>query len=126
MAQSIGDVIDLMHKQREKIREAEAKANELKEAYREQEEVLEQLMKDANLEKASGKLATAARRSSVVPQVRDWDKFYAFIHRTKSYHLLERRAAAAPYRELLTERKGKDIPGVEPFTKYSISLTTKP
>jgi predicted metal-binding protein len=73
---------------------------------------------------ARGKLASVGINESIVPTVEDWDEFYRFIHRNKGYHLLERRAAAGAYRELLEQRKGKPVPGVVPFKKRTLSLRT--
>ena len=49
-----------------------------------------------------------------------WQKQH--ISRTKAWHLLQRRVSDPAYRELL--ELGKKVPGVEPFNKRTLSVTT--
>lgn len=65
-------------------------------------------------------VATATLTEVVLPQVRDWDAVYEYILRTDSMHLLQKRPAAAAFRELIDA--GESVPGIDPYTKRSISL----
>lgn len=65
-------------------------------------------------------VGTVSIEESVVPQAKDWDAFYKFIGRNKYYHLLERRPSVTGCRELW--EMGKQVPGVEKFTKRSVKL----
>lgn len=120
---SLGKKIDDLHEARAKRLEAEKEIDALKaEEARISEEIMEELNK-AGLKKASGSKATASISSSVVPQVTDWEALTPFILRNKALHLFERRLSAGAFRELLEQRKGKPLPGVEAFTKQRINLT---
>jgi hypothetical protein len=66
-------------------------------------------------------IGTAALKSSVVPNVKDWDAFHQYIAENGYFHLLDRRPNAAGCREAF-ERFGA-IPGVEPFNKRTLSFT---
>jgi hypothetical protein len=77
-------------------------------------------MEEQGSTKVSSALGTAIFAETVVPTVKDWDEFYAWIKSTDSFHLLQRRVAAAAYREML--ETGQTIPGVESFTQKTINL----
>mgnify|MGYP000627332380 CR=1 FL=1 len=55
-----------------------------------------------------------------MPSVTDWDALYAWIKENDAFYLLQRRAAAGPYRELL--QMEQEVPGVEPHIKRSINM----
>lgn len=119
---SIGVKIDHLQKLREQKRALE---EQIKEIAEEMENVEFELLKQMDAEglgKASGHLATVSVSESVKPSVEDWEAFYAYIHRMKYYHLLERRPSVTGCRELL-ETKGK-IPGIVPFTQRKLNLRT--
>jgi hypothetical protein len=52
--------------------------------------------------------------------VEDWDKFYAFIRKTKNFGLLQRRAGDAAIQELWDA--GKTVPGVSTFNVVTVSV----
>lgn len=63
---------------------------------------------------------TASITEQTLPQVTDWDALYAFILENEAFYLLQRRPAAAAFRE--HNQAGDEIPGIEPFIKRTISL----
>jgi hypothetical protein len=73
-----------------------------------------------------GTQSTATNRASVtltetlIPQVVDWDAFYAYIKDTDSFYLLERRPASTAWREL--HQADLTPPGTQAFTKYDLNL----
>ena len=69
----------------------------------------------------SGKVANVKIETKVVPQVKDWDKLYAYISRTKSFALLNRAVNKKAVDARWTARK--DVPGVEPFNTLAVSCT---
>lgn len=81
--------------------------------------LLEQMDKEG-ITKATGKKATVSVSENIRPNVQDWDAFYAFIHKHKYYHLLERRPSVSGCQELF-ETKGR-VPGVVPFTQRRINM----
>jgi hypothetical protein len=117
---SIGVTIDLLHKNREDKRLLEAKIKDLETKADELELALIAQMDKESVTKSTGRKATVSITSSVKPSVDNWDAFYAYIHKNKYYHLLERRPAVTSCREIL-ELKGK-IPGIVPFTQRKLLL----
>ena len=69
---------------------------------------------------AAGQVARVSIVTKDVPQVKDWDAFYKYVSRTKSFDLLQRRLSDAAVKERWDNKK--DIPGVEAFTVVSVSL----
>lgn len=92
-------------------------------AIKELDAQLIEIMEEAGEERVEIKGGLGVRlSSSVVPNVKDWDKFYAHIKKTNAWYLLERRPTATGYRDVLAA--GKNVPGVEPFTKVKVALVT--
>lgn len=117
---TVGAKIDALHALREEKRQLEellkAKAQEIDLA---ENDLIEQ-MDQQNITKSTGSKATVSISTSVKPSVEDWDAFYAYIHKNKYYHLLERRPSVTGCRELF-DHKGA-IPGVVPFTQRKLSI----
>ena len=101
----------------------EAKAEEIGTLMEAKSQILMQELHAQGLSKATGLKARIGVAESIVPQVEDWDRFYAFIRKNNAFELLERRPAAAAYRERAGSRKDKTVPGVVPFVKRKLSLT---
>ena len=117
---TIGAKIDQLHNLREQKRQLEEQVKQLQARMAELENDLIEDMDKQGVSKSTGALATVSISSNVRPSVDDWDAFYAYIHRYKYYHLLERRPSVSGCNELL-ETKGK-IPGVVPFTQRKLNL----
>jgi predicted metal-binding protein len=117
---TIGAKIDQLHDLREQKRELEEQVNQLKAQMAELENELIAEMDKQGVTKSTGGAATVSISSTVRPSVDDWDAFYAYIHRHKYYHLLERRPSVSGCNELL-EVKGK-IPGVVPYTQRKLNI----
>lgn len=118
----LGKLIDNLFDMRAKRAVVEAKAKDMKaEECVVEEQILERLHRE-EVAGSRGKKASAFVTQSVVAQVTDWDAFHAFIGKKKMWHLLQRRTSDAACREMFT--LGKNIPGVEPFTKVGLSITT--
>lgn len=117
---TIGVKIDALHALREQKRLLEEQLKQKVEEIALAENDLIGDMDTQGVVRSTGSLATVSISSSVKPSVEDWDAFYAFIHRNKYYHLLERRPSVTGCRELL-ETKGK-VPGVVPFTQRKLNI----
>ena len=117
---TVGAKIDALHALREEKRQLEellkAKAQEIDLV---EIDLIEQ-MDQQNITKSTGSKATVSISVSVKPSVEDWDAFYAYIHKNKYYHLLERRPSVTGCRELF-DHKGA-IPGVVPFTQRKLNI----
>lgn len=115
-ADLIAKLVDI----REEKRKIKAREKELNDEWRTLE--LEALIRldDQGMDKASTKRGTISIGENVLPQVVDWDAFGEHIIQNDALFLLQRRPAAAAYRELL--ESGETVPGVEPYTQRSINL----
>lgn len=117
---STGSKIDTLNKLRDQQRGHEEAIKQLaKERALIEAELMAQMDADG-ISKATGKTATASISETIRPNVEDWDTFYAYIHRNKYYHLLERRPSVSGCQELF-ETKGK-VPGVVPFKQRRVNL----
>jgi hypothetical protein len=77
------------------------------------EEALLNAMKDQGVDKVRNAELTVTLVEKSRPQVVDWETFYKVV--SKHPELLERRVSAKPFAELLEQRHGKAIPGVEMY-----------
>jgi hypothetical protein len=118
------DLVKRMVEVREERRRIGAADKELVEEWRSLELELLIRLDEQGMEKASVKdVGTASISEVVLPQVIDWDTFYAYMLENEALYLLQRRPAAAAFREL--NDSGIAIPGVEPYTQRSIGLRKK-
>jgi len=69
---------------------------------------------------AAGKLARVSVVVKEVPQVKDWDAFYAYVHKNKAYDLLNRALTKASV-EARWEA-GKEVPGVDHVKVVTVSM----
>jgi hypothetical protein len=122
---TLGKAIDDLYQLREQIREINAKLKPLEEAKKSAEETILGLLDAQGVDKSSGKLATASISETVVAQIEDFDSIWAFARKSNTPQLFERRIANAPFRELLEQRKGKPIPGLQSFTKRTLNLRVR-
>lgn len=78
------------------------------------------LMDAQDTRKAEGKKAGISIGEAVVGNVEDWDAFWPYIVKNKYFHLVQKRVSDPGLRELW--EKGKVVPGVQPFTKRTLSV----
>lgn len=78
---------------------------------------------EQGMEKVSTPAGTASISETILPQVVDWDEFYKYMVENDALYLLQKRPAAAAFREM--HESGQPIPGVEPFTQRTIGLRKK-
>lgn len=91
---------------------------------REYEEIKDEILLKMKAEETTVLQAhgiTIRLNTSLVPQIKDWDSLEKFILRHKRLDLFQRRISVTTYRELIEERK--EVPGIEPFEKFSLSVT---
>ena len=117
-----GAMIDSMWELREKKRALEASVKDVEGQIADLEAKLMEDMQANGIDKMTGKHASVSITSTVVANVEDWDAFWAYIHKMKYGHLLQRRVSDPAYRELLD--LGKKIPGTQPFTKKRLNFRT--
>lgn len=114
------DIIAKLVENRDEKRRLKEREKELNDEWRELELELLVRLDEQGMRKASTDLGTASITEAVVPQVTDWDLLYEHIQNTGDFYLLQRRPAAAAFREL--NDAGELVPGMEPYTKRTISL----
>ena len=122
---TIGELIDDLAEIRDQRRELKTQDDELRAQYVEIEATTIEEMKKQSLEKASGDLASASISENEVPSVKDWNKLTSWIKKNAAYHLFERRVSKAAWSELVTNRKGRPLPGVESFEKVSLNIRAR-
>lgn len=105
---------------RDEKRRIKEREQELTDEWRTLEMELLVRLDEQGMKKASTDDGTASVTEVVLPQVVDWDAVYEHIKETGDFYLLQKRPAAAAFREL--HDSGEVIPGMEPYTKRSISL----
>lgn len=122
--ETAGQLVDQLFEVREEIRKLNKQAEALSENKTALELRLIEAMEAQDLEQLRGSKASATLTKPLVPQVKDWEKFYTFINKFKMPYLLEKRVSVKIFQELLENRKGKPLPGVDVFEKKTISLRT--
>jgi hypothetical protein len=123
----LGALIDSYWRIRERKRRLDAQTNEVESELAQLEDRIKHAMDDQKISQGRGSKATATIVESIVPQMdtedpMSWPKFYAFLHRKKAYHLLERRLSVTGCRELM--ERGVELPGVVPFKKRKLNVLT--
>lgn len=121
MPTTVGATIDALYTLREQKKELEAQIKGITEKYSALESHLMTNFDRAGLEGAKGRLATASLKHSTQAEVTDWDAFYKWISKTKSWECLQKRPGITALRERWDA--GKQVPGVEPKAVTTLSLT---
>ena len=119
---TIGSLIDKLHAVREKRRKLVEQDKPLAKEEEELKELVLATLAANDTDKASSKKATASISYVTVANVKDWDAFYAFVKKTGYFHLFQRRVTDTACRELWEQ--GKQIPGLQPFTKRKLNIRT--
>jgi hypothetical protein len=121
---AVGALIDELYAKREQIRKLTKQVDALKSERDDLELRLLEAMDAQVVTMSRSDSATASISEIIRPVVENWDGFYNWIHRNKAYYMLERRPAAAAYRELMETRK-RPVPGVSQFVQRSVLLRTR-
>lgn len=117
----LGPAIDALYNLREMRLELERKAKGLKEQEQEARNAILDCLEQSGLNKASGQVATAGKRISMIPLVTNWDKVFDYIVENDRFDLVQKRISVLAWRENYDE--GHVIPGTEPVEDVDISLT---
>lgn len=119
----IGMLIDVLYDLREERKALSRQDSKLKEKEDAIEIFLLNEMSQTNEETKGGKKCTVSIKRAEVPDVYDWDKFYAYMNKTKANRLLQRRPTVESFRELWAE--GVKVPGVKKMFRITLSVTMK-
>jgi hypothetical protein len=116
---SIGAIIAKLAKRKGELKRAQDKVKGIEDEIDKVKLELRAELDKVGLTEGRNDTHSATIVEKVVPQVVDWDKFYAFIYDNKFFHLLQRRPSTTGCEELFAQG---DIPGVERFKKVDVSL----
>ena len=117
----LGLIIDEYYEQRAIRLEAERKIKELKEAETRLKYQILEILAESGLQKASGHVATASIKTTMIPVVEDWDSIYKYIVDTDRFDLLHKRLSTIAWRELY--EAGEVLPGTTGVEDIDLSLT---
>lgn len=121
---TIGACADKLYKLREKRYEL---SRQIKEIEAEEAEIKEYIINNLNKQESagvSGKIANVRVKTENVPVVEDWEAFYKYVSRTKSFDMLQRRINTKAVRERIEDKKDfASKAGIGSFTTVSVSIT---
>lgn len=118
-----GEIVAQMVENREERRRISARDKELIDENKSFELELLLRLDEQDMEKVSTPAGTATISETILPQVIDWDAFYQYMIDNDALYLLQKRPAAAAFREM--NDSGQTIAGVEPYTQRTIGLRKK-
>lgn len=117
---SLGEMINEMIDIRDQRSEIAKQDKALKEQFDALEQFVLAKLREQDTIKGSSSKGTATISELTVPTIENWEAFESYIYENHAFYLLEKRPSGAAFRELY--QQGEEIPGLKPFTKYSISL----
>jgi hypothetical protein len=117
----LGKLIDRLRKWDDKIAGQEAVLRELKKKRRVTEDrVLDRFDKE-EIQNASGRIGRARLLTGKHPKLKDRKAYIRYLLRNKAWDLLTNHIAKKAYFDRLEE--GEQVPGVEIFTSFKISVS---
>lgn len=117
---TLGAATDKMWALREEKRKLGVEEKRINEELTALEATIFGLLDSQDTRKAEGKKASVSIGEAVVGNVEDWDALWAWIAKTKNFHLVQKRVSDPGLRELWALKK--TVPGVQPFTKRTLSI----
>jgi hypothetical protein len=117
----LGRCIDMLYEQRAvRLQLQKTIDNAKAEEAKLQDHIIETFGK-SEIRGAKGDVATAAIKSEVIVELKDWDAFVTWVAKTKSFDCLRKQPGSTAVKERWDN--GEEVPGVSPMTKISLSLT---
>lgn len=121
---TMGACADKLYKLREKRYEL---SRQIKEIEAEEAEIKDYIINNLSKQESngvSGKIANVRVKTENVPVVEDWEAFYKYVSRTKSFDMLQRRINTKAVRERIEDKKDfASKAGIGSFTTISVSIT---
>lgn len=128
----LGTLIDRLYKAQQDIAEANREVSRLEQIVQRKkskafaiETEIRDRFKKGTLEGAEGKLARVSLKKVVGPQLKDWAKLAAYVLKTKSPELFQRRVSKQAWLDHLEQRKQRPIPGISKYEEIRLSVTKK-
>lgn len=122
-APALGAMIDRLYKLRERRITKEKETDAIKEQELALEAHLRQTFGELQLDGARGRVATASLSVVEQPKIEDWDKFIAYVFRTRSPELLQKRLSTTAVRERWDAKR--EVPGVGSMRLVKINLSKR-
>jgi hypothetical protein len=122
--ETLGQLLTKLHKARQKKVVADAACKVADDEVDAAKKAVMDHLQAQGMDKGGDKNLSVSLTQKVVPNVKDWDAFYAFIKKNNYFHLLHRRVSEPAWREIHEQlaAKKKEVPGTEPFTKIDLSI----
>lgn len=121
-ALTLGAASDKVWQLREDKRELDKKVKAIEAEIATLTENIFEMLDAQDTRKAEGKKASISVNYTEVGNVTDWEAFWPYVAKNKFFHLIQKRVSDPGLRELWA--LGKKTPGVVPFTKRSLSITS--
>jgi hypothetical protein len=118
---TIGACADRLYQLRQKRLEQQKLVAAIEEEEKALKEHIIQTLPKSEATGASGKVANVKVVPKTVPQVKDYDKFYAYVAKNKRFDLLQRRLNDKAIQDMWDNKK--QVPGIEPFQTSTVSCT---
>lgn len=117
---TMGACADRLYELREKRLGEQKKVDVIEEEEKALKEHLIQNLPKSEASGVAGKVARVTVVTKVIPQVEDWDKFYAHIKKKGEFDLMQRRVSDTAVKERWDA--GKQVPGVKTFNALTVSI----
>lgn len=128
----LGTLIDRLYKAQQSVSEAQREVSKLEQVVARKkvaaakiETEIRDRFKKQTLDGAEGKLARVSLKKVMGPQLKDWAKLAAYVIKTKSPELFQRRISKQAWLDHLDERKGRPVPGISTYEEIRLSVTKK-
>ncbi len=119
---TIGAAIDALWDLKQLKKKADEEVKRIEALIDDAESAVYELMDAQKLDGGRGSKASVSLGTNVSYSIDDFDAFAKYVSRTKYFHLFQRRVSTEGVRELFETKGG--VPGLVPFTKRKINLTT--
>lgn len=120
---TLGGLIDHLYKLRQKRLAKQKEADDMKERELALEGKLKADFKEADLDGARGKLATAGLKVDMQPTLEDWDRFIEYVDKNRAWDMLQKRLSTTAVRERLDAKLA--VPGVGTVRLVKITLNKR-
>lgn len=117
---TMGACADKLYQLREKRLAEQKRVDEIEAEEKALKEHIIQTLPKSEASGVAGKLARVSVVTKVIPQVENWDKFYAYIKKKGEFDLLQRRVSDTAVKERWDN--GKQVPGVKTFNALTVSI----
>lgn len=129
---NLGTLIDRLYKAQQHIAEASREVARAERVVAQRkhkakgiETEIRNRFKRGTLEGAEGKIARVSLKKVVGPQPTDWEKLEAYVIRTKSCELFQRRISKQAWLDHLDDRNQRPVPGISKYEEIRLSVTKK-